>query len=183
MEKFNCTKAWSLTCHRVRIDGHYKVGSSLTVLLAIEPGDPLVPAGLPGSLQNPRRWVRCIQNGGTTTNVFRDFCDEICTDIENNRVMPTDIHRIFLWDNLPAHHSTYVNQTVTGRGGPVRFSIVARPPYHPCFGPIENKICDLIHDLSINKQPTWDTARLERAVYESAQRIGPFNLTFAHCGL
>ena len=51
LEKCNRSKAWSLTCHRVRIDGHYKVGSSLTVLLAIEPRDLLVPAGLPGSLQ------------------------------------------------------------------------------------------------------------------------------------
>ena len=183
LERCNRTGAWALKCHRVRLDGHYKSGVKLTVLLAIEPGDPRVPAGARGSLQNPRRWVRCVQNGGTTTIVFRDFTDYICNDIETNPVLPTDSHRMFIWDNLDAHHSTYVHQTVTGRGGPVQFSIVPRPPYHPMYGPIEYKICDLTHDMSINKQPEWDSARLERAVYESAQRIGPFNSTFRHCGI
>ena len=137
---------------------------------------------LRGSIQSPWRLVRCVQNRGTTTNVFRDFTDYICSDIEMNRVIPTDTHRIFRWDNLSAHHSTYVNQIVTGRAGLEQFLIVPRPPYHPMYGPIEYKICDLTHDMSVHKQPTWDSARLERAVHESAARIGPFNSTFDHCG-
>ena len=182
LEKCNRTEGWEIKCRRVRTDGHYKSGLKLTVLLAIEPGDPRVPAGLRGGVDNPRRWVRCVQAAGTSINIFRDFVDHICTDIENNPVLPTDQHRVFLWDNLAAHHSAYVHQTVTGRTGAVSFSIIARPPYHPKYGAIEYKICDLTHDLSMTKRPHWDTQRLERAVSESAQRIGPFKSTFDHCG-
>lgn len=185
LQKCNRTNGWALMCQRVRKDGHYKVGLKLTCLLAIEPGDPRLPVNALGGLNNPRRWVRCIQNGGTTTNVFRDFVDMILTDIETNQIQQfplTDIHRILLWDNLNSHHSTYVNTTVTARQGPCQFSIVPRPPYQPKYGPIEYKICDLTHEVSMNKHSTWDTARLEREVHRAARRIGPFDSTFYHCG-
>ena len=143
LERCNRKKGWTMSCFRVRKDGHYKIGNKLTVLIGIEPGDPRLAAGVRGSIENPRRWVRCIQNGGTTINVFRDFCHHICTSIETNPIPQTDDHRIFLWDNLNAHHAPYVTQTVLGRTGPCQFSIVPRPPYMPKYGPIEYKICDL----------------------------------------
>jgi transposase len=65
----------------------------------------------------------------------------------------TDNHRIFIWDNLAAHHSAYVHQTIAGRDGSRRFSIVARPQYHPKYGPIEYKICELTNILHDRKQP------------------------------
>lgn len=182
LEKCNRTKGWALICYRVRKEGHYKDGNKLTCLLAIEPGDHRLPAHQRGSLQNPRRWVRCVQNGGTTVEVFRDFCDYICSDIEQNRIPGTDDHRVFLWDNLRAHHSAYVNQTVTGREGPCQFTIVPRPPYQPKYGPIEYKICDLTHDVRYKKESQWNLARLEQEVRRAAQRIGPFDTTFQHCG-
>ena len=137
LEKCNRTGGWSLMCYRVRKDGYYRVGNKITCLLAIEPGDPRVPAGQPGSIDNPRRWVRCVQNGGTTVLVFRDFCDHICSEIEANPIPLTDDHRIMIWDNLNSHHAVYVNQTVTGCTGPCQFSIVPHPPYKPKYGPIE----------------------------------------------
>lgn len=84
-------------CYRVRKEGHYKVGNKLTCLLEIEHGDHRLPPQQLGSVENPRRWVRCIQNGGTTVVVFRDFCDHICSDIEANPIPDTDDHRVFLW--------------------------------------------------------------------------------------
>ena len=84
-------------CYRVRKEGHYKVGNKLTCLLEIEPGDHRLPPQQLGSVENPRRWVRCIQNDGTTVVVFRDFCDHICSDIEANPIPDTDDHRVFLW--------------------------------------------------------------------------------------
>ena len=182
LEKCNRTGGWALSCFRVRKEGHYKVGNSLTCLLAIEPGDPNLPPQQRGSVENPRRWVRCIQNGGTTVLVFRDFCEMICRDIETNRIPGTDDHRVMLWDNLNSHHAAYVHQTVTGRTGPCQFTIVPRPPYQPKYGPIEYKICDLTDDIRKRKTREWDSARLEQEVYAAARRIGPFNSSFAHCG-
>ena len=40
---------------RVRKKGNYCRDTKLTIILAIEPGDPDIPAGEPGSIENPRR--------------------------------------------------------------------------------------------------------------------------------
>ena len=194
LEKCNRTGGWALKCFRVGKEGHYKFGLKVTALMAIEPGDPRLPTQMRGGVENPRRWVRTIQTGGTTTIVFRDFVNHICSDIEsapimgyqdaqgNNAVTNTDQQRTFLWDNLSSHHSAYVNQTVYGRNGPYRFTIVPRPPYQPKWGPIEYKICDLTNAIRLVKDETWDFGRLEVAIYQKAAEIGPFNSTFEHCG-
>ena len=145
-------------------------------------GDPRLPPHVRGSVQRPRRWIRCIQGCGTTINIFRDFCDHICTEIEQFGVEGTDDHRIFIWDNLAAHHSAYVHQTVTGREGPRRFSIIARPQYHPKYGPIEYKICEVKSILRKRKEPHWTMQMLENEIYQAAASIETFDSTFVHCG-
>lgn len=182
LEKCNRTGGWAFKVFRVRKDGHYHHGSKITVLFAIEPGHADLAPHVRGSIQNPRRWVRCVRSVGTTTNIFRDFCDHICTDIETNGHNGTDDHRILMWDNLTAHHAAYVHQTVTGRAGPRRFSIIARPQYHPKYAPIEYKICDVTQKVALEKVEDWDMARLEQAIVNAAMTIGPFDSTFHHCG-
>jgi len=185
LEKCNRSGGWALKVFRVRKDGHYHHGSKLTVLFAIEPGDPRLPAGTRGSVQRPRRWLRVIRAKGTTTNVFADFCDHICSDIESNPIPGTDDDRLLMWDNLVAHHAHYVHQTVMGHPGPPRFSIVARPQYHPKIAPIEYKICDLLVKVRLEKEKEWDMARLEQALRAEVHNIGPpfdFDSTFYHCG-
>jgi len=182
LEKCNRSGGWAVKVQRVRKDGHYKVGCSLTVLFAIEPGDPALPLNIRGSVFNPRRWIRCNRAVGTTNNFFRDFCDYICTDIETNNIPVTDSHRIFIWDNLRAHHSAYVHNTVTGRHHPSSFSIVPRPPYHPKYGPIEYKICEVMGNIRLRKEEHWNTQRLEQEIYRAANEIRLFDATFIHCG-
>jgi hypothetical protein len=97
----------------------------MTVIFAIEPGDPALPPNVRGSLERPRHWIRCLCAAGTTINIFCDFCDYVCWDIETNNIPGTNAHWIFIWDNLAAHHSMYVHSTVTNRDGPSLFSIVA----------------------------------------------------------
>jgi len=94
----------------------------------------------------------------------------------------TDDHRIFIWDNLAAHHSAYVHQMVTGREDPRRFSIIARPQYHPKYGPIEYKICALTSILRKRKEPHWTMQMLENEIYQAAASIETFDSTFVHCG-
>jgi len=90
-------------------------------------------------------------------------------------VKGTDDHRIFIWDNLAAHHSAYVHQTVMGHEGPRRFSIIARPRHHPKYGPIEYKICEVTSILRKRKEPHWMMQTPENEIY-------PFDSTFVHCG-
>ena len=58
----------------------------MTVLFAIEPGDPRLPLNIIGSIHRPRRWIRVIRSGGTNAATFADFIEYICNDIETNPV-------------------------------------------------------------------------------------------------
>jgi len=84
---------------RVRKPGHYARTAKLTVLLGIEPGDPQIPEHMDGSLEKPRRWVRVLQNHGTTVEVFQDSINEIFTEIEADGLhqygYDTDDNRVF----------------------------------------------------------------------------------------
>ena len=181
-ERCNRTGGWAMKVHRVRKDGHYNHCVKITVIFAIEPGDPALPPHVRGSLDRPRRWIRCLRAVGTTTNIFRDFCDYVCTDIETNNIPGTDFHRVFIWDNLTAHHSAYVHNTVTGRVGPSNFSIVLRPPYHPKYGPIEYKICEVMEKIRLKKEENWNLNRLEHEITLAANQIKRFEESFIHCG-
>jgi len=83
---------------------------------------------------------------------------------------------------LDAHHCAYVHATVTARAGPRHFYIIPRPLYHPKFGPIEYKICDITQQIKLETKPDWDIAELEQQIMALAMRIGPFDSTFLHCG-
>ncbi len=90
---------------RVRKDGHYHHSIKITVIFAIKPRDPALPPHVRGSLEHPRHWIRYLHAVGTTTNIFRNFCDYVCTYIETNNIPGTDFHRVFLWDNLLKRHT------------------------------------------------------------------------------
>jgi hypothetical protein len=77
LEKCNRTGGWVVKVLRVRKDGDYHHGIKMTVIFAIEPGDPALPPNVRGSLEHPRRWMRCLRATGTTINIFHDFCDYV----------------------------------------------------------------------------------------------------------
>jgi hypothetical protein len=181
-ERCNHMGGWDVKVLRVQKDGHYHHGIKITVIFAIKPGDPALPPHVRGSLECPRRWIRCLRAVGTTTNIFRDFCDYVCMDIETNNIPGTDFHWVLLWDNLSAHHSAYVHNTVTGRVGHSNSSIVPQPPYHPKYGPIEYKICKVMERIWLKKEENWDLNRLEHKITLAANQIKRFEETFIHCG-
>jgi hypothetical protein len=165
IKKCNCTEGWALEFLCVRKDGHYHLGAKITVLFAIEPRDPRLHPLVRGSVQHPRHWVRCMHGVGTTINIFHNVCDHKCLEIEQFGVPVMDDHCIFLWDDLAAHHSAYIHQMVTGRASPRQLSIVAHPQYHPKFGTIEYKICELTNILRMEKELTWTKQEFENSIY------------------
>jgi hypothetical protein len=185
MQQTNRSFGYSHSSIRIRKPGHYCRDTKLTVLYGVEPGDPRLANHVLGSIGNPRRWIRVLRAAGTTAVAFADFMEEVCQDIETNRIPDTDDHRVFLWDNLRSHLSPIVVQTVEGRHGPCRFSILPRPPYQPKYGPIEYKICDLVSQIRREAQPDWNTDILEQAILRIAGQIGmngSVDNTFEHCG-
>jgi hypothetical protein len=186
LERCNNKYGYSLRLYRIRKPGHYTRNQKLTVLLAIEPGDPRLPNNMPGSVAMPRRWCRVMQTGGTSTLAFASFVDHICTSIETNgipaHVIDTDSHRVFLWDNLTSHLTPLVAQTIGARNGNSVFTSIPRPPYQPKYAPIEYKICDCIALATKEIHAESTTQDLEIAILRAAREIGPFDSTFAHCG-
>ncbi len=182
IERCNRKKGWALKVFWVRKDGHYGHGQKITILFAIEPGDLNLPPNLYGSVEWPRRWICCVRNIGTYANTFQDFCEYVCNDIKVNGIAGTDNACIFIWDNLAAHHSAYVHATVMVRAGPRRFYIVLRPPYHPKFGPIEYKICDMTQQIKPKTEPDWDIAKVKQQIMTLTMTISPFDTAFIHCG-
>ncbi len=174
-------KHWALKVFWVQKDGHYGHGQKITVLFAIKPGDPVLPPNVYDSVMWPQCWIRCVWNFGISTNTFCDFCEYICNDTKVNHIAGTDDQCVFIWDDLSAHHSTYVHARVTVRVGPCHFYIVPRPPYHPKFVPIEYKICDITQQIKLKTEPDWDIAEVEQQSMALTMTIGPFDSTFIHC--
>ena len=108
--------------------------------------------------------------------------DYILSDIEQNGQDETDNFRVLLWDNLNSHLSAFVLETVESCPGLRRFFSVARPSYQPKYGPIEYKICDLTKSVQLESQEEWTLANLEQKIISAAAWIGPFWLSFDHCG-
>jgi hypothetical protein len=119
---------------------------------------------------------------GTTSNIFHDFFDYVCCGIETNNIPGTDFHRLFIWDNLAAHLSAYVHNTVTGCvGGPSNFSIVPRPPYYLKHGPIEYQICEVTEKIQLKKEDNGDMNQLEHEIKMAAHQVKGFDETIIHC--
>jgi hypothetical protein len=104
-ERCNHTGGWAVKVLRIQKNGHFHHGVKITVIFTIKLGDPALPPYVRGSLEHPRCWIQCLRAVGTTTNIFRDFCNYVCMDIETNNIPGTDFNRVFIWDNLTAHHS------------------------------------------------------------------------------
>ena len=161
--------------------GHYSQDTKLTILLAVEAGDPALPAGVRGSTSNPRRWLWILVKAGTNTIDFNDFVGFICEELENNP-LPGAIgndSQIFMWDNLSSHCSPIIHQTVEGR---FNHLIIRRPPYKPSDAPIEYVFCSLICEL---KQQTFqfdNLAQLIHAIHVVVTHLNGFDSTFHKLG-
>lgn len=132
----------------------------ITVILAVEPGDPTIPAHLDSSLENPRRWFWILDDAdGTSEDLFSRFVDHVLNRLEAT-THQVDDHRICLWDNLRSHLGPTVYNTVYGRATPNTFSFIARPPYQPKYGPTEYMFAELTNRLQQRVQAEWTNDNL-----------------------
>jgi len=115
---------------RVRKVGNYGRGTcKITLILAIEPGDPNKPADVEGSIEKPRLWYRLSTDKGTSTETYTDFLiDYLMDKFDDNENQRTLMH-----DNLSSHKSDVVVYSVYKR----HHRVICRPPYRPHEAPIE----------------------------------------------
>jgi hypothetical protein len=172
---------------RVRKPGHYSRSTKVTVLLAVEAGDPDVPDHLLGSIAKPRVWHRIFYQGGINQVDFSEFIDGICTNFEEHPAPNgCDDHRVFLWDNLAAHLTNLVFETVESRESQNIFYIIPRPPYQPKYGPSEYAICETVQKVQRRVQSNWTTetmvANIEQVLTTGFGWNGAGLRRFHHCG-
>jgi hypothetical protein len=165
---------------------HESHHTTLTVIMAIESGDPTLADNVCGSIAHPRFWIHVLEATGTTTFDFSEFCNMVCSDIEQTPHLPNDSHRYFLWKNVASHGTEIVYQTVQVRtNNPCRFGIVKRPPCQPKCGPIENAFRELSFHLGQMATPDWTKATLRQAILNVAAHVsfqGTYNSKFEQCG-
>jgi hypothetical protein len=172
---------------RVRKPGHYTRTEKVTVILAVEAGDPNVPDHCLGSVAKPRVWHRILRQSGMNQVEFSSFVDFVCRDFEVNPAPNgTDHHRVFLWDNLATHLTDLVYDTVELRPSPNMFQIVRRIPYQPKFGPTEYSINEAVQTLQRDAKSDWTTdtlvANIERVFTSGFGWNGAATRRFIHCG-
>jgi hypothetical protein len=186
LSQTNRTSGHGHTSIRLRKPGNYSKDTKLTIIMAVEPGDPTLPPNVYGSAAHPRRWIRINQNAGTTAVEFADFCDMVCSEIEAAPLANNgDARRYFLWDNLTSHLAPIVYQTIEGRDNGCSFECVPRPPYQPKYGPIEYVFCELACRLRDLAKEEWTYVTLRQEILNVAAQLGlngNFNSTFEHCG-
>jgi hypothetical protein len=185
IQQTNRGSGHAFTTIRIRKPGHYCKDTKIVLIMAVEAGDPRLPAHMDGSIAKPRRWywIRIMQ--GTTAYMFADFMEYVCGSIEQSPIEGLDEERFFLWDNLGSHLAPVVAQTVEARNGPCHFTSIRRPPYQPKYGPIEYVFCDISCRLKDRVNQTDTTVTLIELIQQIASQVGingGFNNTFAHCG-
>jgi hypothetical protein len=122
----------SLRGTRIRKPGNYDRGSfKLTIILAVEAGDPDIAPGLPGLLTKPRVWARIWQEPDTTSAAYCSFVSRVL-DTYTGNTNPAS-RKLLIHDNLSSHKSVEVLDAVRRRG----HCVVCHPPYRPQNGPVE----------------------------------------------
>ena len=167
---------------RVRKPGNYSRDTNITVILAIEPGDPTLPANTRGSIQCPRRWYRILQKKSVTAFEFADFISYMLSNIVTNPVpLQQQPSRTIMFDNLSSHLAPITIQAIDGHPSGL-FDHVPRPPYRPYEGPIEYVFCVLADALNRRCHQIMTTDDLFVAITRIIPNLSHFDNTFIKCG-
>ena len=163
---------------RIRKPGNYDRGTfKLTVVLAIEAGDPALPDGVIGSITRPRIWCRIRNIAGTTIVAYASFVEEVLgayTPVAN-----PDERQVLIHDNYSSHTSPVIFETVRQMG----HRVVCRPPYRPHDGPVEFAINQAVSRL----RNRWAEVKYLATMTSTLQQIIDNDVTgvndlFVKCG-
>ena len=163
---------------KIRKPGNYDRGTfKLTVILAVEAGDPGIPNGEIGSVSNPRVWARVTTEAGTTAVAYREFVEHVLNTYD--AVANPALRRTLIHDNLTSHKAPEVYEAVRERG----HRVVCRPPYRPQDGPVEYAINQVCIKLDKCWSECADLVSMKTVVEEIIDGdISNMDETFVHCG-
>ncbi len=162
---------------KIRKPGNYDRGTfKLTIILAVETGNPAVPDGLIGSVSNPRLWARVTNEPGTSAEAYRIFVEHVLgtyNAIENPALRRTLIH-----NNFTTHRAPEVYEAVHQRG----HRVVCRPPYRPQDGPVEYAINQVCGRLEKRWSEVTNLVSMTMVIIDIIKNnIHNMDDTFVHC--
>ena len=104
LQRTNRKYGYSFAGVRVVKPGHYSRDAKVTILLAIEPGDPVLDLTVRESVANPRRLLSILVKPGASTLDFNDFMVHICNNLQTNHPhgMTGNESRVFYGIILPS---------------------------------------------------------------------------------
>ena len=149
----------SLAGIQVRQRGLYGHREKYTLIVAI---------GTTGVLH-----LRFEKEAGTTVAIFNQFVDQLC-----NQYLPPLPPRKLMYDNLKAHLSNLVCNTITASG----HTYIQRAPYRPVDGPIEYFFNMLQQELTHRMHLINNEADLRQQIVNIAQGFTGFDGLFQKCG-
>ena len=163
---------------RVRKVGNYGRGSAkLTLILAVEAGDPDLESCQLGSITKPRIWYHLSPDKGTSTVGYVDFLKHSLM----NKFEANERQRTIMHDNLSSHKADEVVDTIYDHG----HRVICRVPYRPNEAPIEF-VFDMV---ACEVRRRWATIRDEnelhdniRDILDSRAGLGGFDKLFRNCG-
>ena len=163
---------------RCRKVGHYGRGKfKITIIMAVEAGDPDLDPQELGSVARPRIWYHVSIDAGTSTEAYLKFLEyDVLDKFDENERQRTIMH-----DNLSAHKSPEVAELVYSRG----HRVICRVPYRPNEGPIEFVFDMLECEIRRRWERIHNETQLIEAVHDILQTrkgISGFNKTFIKCG-
>ena len=162
----------------IRKPGNYDRGNfKLTVLLAVETGDPTIPAGEIGSVSYPCVWGRVNAVAGTSAEAYRTFVEHVLDTYD--AINDPAQRRTLIHDNLSSHMAPEVYKAVRVWG----HRVVCRPPYRPQDGPGEFAINQVCCGLARRWSEVSDLPTMQALVEELIDvGISGMDATFVKCG-
>ena len=163
---------------KIRKPGNYDRGTfKLTIILAVETGDPAIPAGVIGSVSRPRVWARVTTEPGTSAMAYCAFVEHVLNTYDV--IANPALHRTLIHDNLTSHKAPEVYGAVREHG----HHVMCRPPYRPQDGPVEYAINQVCGRLVKRWSEVKDLESMKTVVEEIIDSdIHSMDETFLHCG-
>ena len=165
VEKANPSRGKGPRGVAIRQPGKYGHGEKFTCVISI--------------MQDGRRWFSMEKRAGTSADDFNDFIDDVINGPSGIGAAGGAVPQIdFIWDNLLAHHSAMVVNTVYSAG----HRIIPRPPYRPFDGPVEFAINTIEQELSRRISHVTTDAQLYTEVQNIVIGLRNLGNYFRHCG-
>ena len=166
------------TALKIRKPGNYDRGTfKLTIVLAVETGDPAIPNGQIGSRSRPWIWCQIRNIAGTLAVAYTSFVEEVLNTY--TPVMNPGDQRSLIYDNLASHKSSSVYETIRRQG----HRVICRPPGRPQDGPVDFAINQACERLQNRWAEVKDLASITRVLQEIIDyEITGMDDLFIKCG-